>query len=153
MEVYLIQHGEAKSEEEDPKRPLTDKGREEVSSMARHAAIIGVKVFQIFHSGKLRAEQTAKILAKHLSPTGGIRPAEGLSPMDDPLIAKNLVEEAKEPLMVVGHLPHLSRLTSLLIVGDPEREAVKFRMGGIICLTKTERNWVLSWILTPELVR
>jgi phosphohistidine phosphatase SixA len=30
MRIYLVQHGEAKSEEEDPRRTLTDKGIGEV---------------------------------------------------------------------------------------------------------------------------
>ena len=34
MRVYLIQHGESKSEEEDPQRRLTDKGIGEVQKIA-----------------------------------------------------------------------------------------------------------------------
>lgn len=153
MEVYLVQHGEAKPEAEDPQRSLTDKGRRDVSSMARHAAAIGMKASQIFHSGKLRAKQTAEIFAQRLSETPEAKETEGLSPLDDPQIARDLIEEAKEPLMIVGHLPHLSRLASSLIIGDPEREAIKFKMGGIVCLAKTERNWVANWILAPELIK
>ncbi|MBI3989381.1 MAG: hypothetical protein HY347_07165 [candidate division NC10 bacterium] len=51
--------------------------------------------------------------------------------------AKAVLEAAQEPLMLVGHLPHLSRLTSALLVGDPEREVIRFRMGAIVCLSKT----------------
>jgi phosphohistidine phosphatase SixA len=36
MEVYSVQHGESKSEMEDPERPLTDKGKETVESIARY---------------------------------------------------------------------------------------------------------------------
>ena len=34
MRVYLVQHGESKSEEEDPQRRLTDKGIGEVQNVA-----------------------------------------------------------------------------------------------------------------------
>ena len=34
MRVYLVQHGQAKSEEEDPQRGLTDKGIGEVEKVA-----------------------------------------------------------------------------------------------------------------------
>ncbi len=34
MELFLVQHGEAKSETEDPERPLTDRGAETVVRMA-----------------------------------------------------------------------------------------------------------------------
>jgi phosphohistidine phosphatase len=153
VEIYLVQHGKAKSKEEDPERPLTEEGRGEVASVARHAANMGVKVSKILHSGKLRAKQTAEILAEHLSPEGGVAAGEGLSATDDPERARNMAGAAEQPLMMVGHLPHLSRLTSSLVVGNPENEVVKFRKGGIVCLTKTEGNWTLSWFLTPEITK
>ncbi len=151
MQVYLVQHGEAKPETEDPARPLTDRGRAEVERVARWAAALKVQVAEIRHSGKLRARQTAEILAEHLRPARGIREVEGLAPMDDPEKAKAEVEAAHEPLMLVGHLPHLSRLTSVFLVGTSEREILRFRMGAIVCLTKGERGWLLQWVLTPEL--
>lgn len=153
MKVYLIQHGEAKPESEDPDRSLTDRGREEVWLIARHAADIGVNVSKIFHSGRLRAKQTAEILAEQLFPTGGVEETGGLSPADQLDSAKSLIEQAKEPVMVVGHLPHLSRLLSLLVTGKPEMELVRFRMGGIVSLVKSDGRWSIAWILTPDMLR
>ena len=66
MNIYLVRHGEAVSEKLDPKRPLTSSGREEVQRIGRLAAAKNVKVSAIFHSGILRAKQTAEILAEHL---------------------------------------------------------------------------------------
>jgi phosphohistidine phosphatase len=54
--------------------------------------------------------------------------------------------------VLVGHLPHLSRLASLLLVDDPGREIVAFRMGGIVCCGHGEGRWRLKWMLTPELI-
>jgi len=55
--------------------------------------------------------------------------------------------------MLVGHLPHLSRLASRLICGDEERKVVSFQMGGVVCLERdAEGNWSVRWALTPELV-
>jgi phosphohistidine phosphatase SixA len=51
MDLFLVQHGEAKSEAEDPERSLTDRGAEAVRRMAAWAAQVGVKVDQIRHSG------------------------------------------------------------------------------------------------------
>ena len=34
MKLYLVQHGEAKSKAEDPQRPLTERGREDVARVA-----------------------------------------------------------------------------------------------------------------------
>jgi phosphohistidine phosphatase len=75
---------------------------------------------------------------------------DGLAPADDPGRAKSEVEAAREPLMLVGHLPHLSRLASLLLVGDPGREIIRFRNGAIVCLVQGEGRWLLQWVLTPE---
>lgn len=109
MEVYLVQHGESKSDAEDPTRPLTDRGREEVNAVARYVATLGIEVAQVFHSGKLRAKQTAELFAQHVVVPKGITEWEGLGPLDDPVKAEHLVAQAEGPLMIVGHLPHLSR--------------------------------------------
>lgn len=148
MEVYLIQHGEAKSEAEDPLRALTDKGKEEVLSSAGQFKAMGLKVSKVFHSGKLRAKQTATLFAKELG-IKEVKEIKGLAPLDDPNEAKRLIEESKEPLMIVGHLPHLSRLVSSLVIGEPEREVIKFRMAGVVGLSKVEDRWLISCFLPP----
>lgn len=153
MRCYLVRHGEAKAETEDPARPLSDRGREEVTRVARHAAILGLELAEIFHSDKLRARQTAEILAEHLSPARGIREMQGLAPMDDPDTARVEIEAAREPLMLVGHLPHLSRLASALLLGDPDREIFSFQTGGIACLATTTGAFRLQWVLTPALAQ
>jgi phosphohistidine phosphatase len=152
MDCYLVQHGEATPEREDPARPLTLRGRREVERVAQAAKRSGVEIAEIVHSGKLRAQQTAELLAAALSPVEGLRAVAGLAPMDDPAAARELLDQAAAPRMLVGHLPHLSRLTSLLLVGDPAREVVSFRMGAIVSLSREEAGWRLKWILTPELV-
>lgn len=77
MRFYLVQHAEAKREEEDPSRPLTDRGRKESIKVASYAARIGVRIEKIIHSGKLRALQTAEIMTEHLNPPGGDREGRG----------------------------------------------------------------------------
>jgi len=151
MEIYLVQHGEAKSETEDPERPLTNRGKKEVESSARHATALGIEVAQILHSGKLRATQTAEILAHFLSPPQGIKEEKELAPLDDPHPAKQLVQQSKKPLMIIGHLPHLSRLTSLLVLDTPEKEVIRFTMGGMICLGSSNDDWLIKWALVPEI--
>ena len=62
MELYLMQHGEARAKEEDPDRPLTDAGQATVERVAQRAAGLGLRVDAIYHSGILRARQTAEIV-------------------------------------------------------------------------------------------
>jgi hypothetical protein len=47
-------------------------------------------------------------------------------------------------------MPHLNRLVSILVVGDPDREIVAFRQGGLVKLVRDE-GWRVAWILVPEL--
>ncbi len=151
MECYLVRHGEAKPDTQDPIRPLSERGREEVRLVALHAAAAGVQVAQILHSGKPRALQTAEILADYLRPPCGISEMDGLAPNDDPEKARAKLEAASEPLMIVGHLPHLSLLASALLVGDVRREILSLQSGAMACLARTEKAFRLEWLLTPEL--
>jgi len=151
MEIFLVRHGEAESELVEPTQPLRERGRADVTRIARHTARIKVAVTEIRHSTKLRAKQTAEIFAAHLEPVHGLRETDDLEPTYDPGKAQDAVESAAEPLMLVGHLPHLARLASLLLVGDPNRDIVRFRPGAVVRLERAERGWVLSWILTPEI--
>lgn len=150
---YLVRHGDAKSELEDPAKPLTDQGREEVRRVARYVACIGVEVAEIRHSDRLRARQTAEILAEHLMPRLGIRETDGLAPGAEPNRIRAELENADESLMLVGHLPHLSRLISTLVLGNSEMEIIRPGTGTMICLVKIERAFRLQWILTPDLAQ
>jgi len=150
MDFYLVRHGEAKPEHEDPRRPLSAQGRKEVEKVARAVAAKEIKVAAILHSDKLRARETAEILARFLSPRDGLREIQGLSPQDDPLVAKAELEAAEAPLMLVGHLPHLSRLAALLVNGDLENQVVDFSPAAVVCLSHSKGTWDIKWTLTPD---
>jgi phosphohistidine phosphatase len=152
MKAFLVRHGEAKAEAENPQRPLSDRGREEVERVARAVAKKGLGVDQILHSDKVRARETAEILAHHLSPNGGMCEIKGLAPQDDPMLAKAELETAQSSLMLVGHLPHLGRLASLLVTGKPDLKTVDFAAASILCLSKQNGGWKISWILDPASV-
>ena len=147
MDFYLVRHGEAKSEAEDPRRPLSDQGRKEVERVASTAGKRSLGVSQILHSDKLRARETAEILARYLSPPGGVHEIKGLGPQDDPLVAKAELEAAQSSLMLVGHLPHLGRLVSMLVIEDPDKEVVDFPAAAIVCLSHGEDVWKVCWTL------
>ena len=69
--LYLVQHGAAKAEAEDPKRGLTAEGRHDVERMAEFLFTLHLPLDRIEHSGKRRAKETAEILAERLRPTEG----------------------------------------------------------------------------------
>ena len=149
MHFYLVRHGEATSENENPRRPLTDRGRRGVERMIRSAKQKGVTVCRILHSDKDRARETAEIVARQLSPPAGMAELNGLGPGDDPFLAKAELEVAENPIMLVGHLPHLGRLTSLLTQGDPDLETVDFPAAGMVCLSRQVTGWKINWTLDP----
>ena len=153
MTLYLMQHGEAVSKEVDPERPLTELGIAEVTRVARAAQTAGVSVTSIHHSGKLRAQQTAELVAKELHLAAPPATLEGLAPNDDPNVVVGALASLESPAMLVGHLPHMSRLCSLLLTGDAELQPVKFRMGGIVHLSKDDVGiWRVAWMLTPDVI-
>ena len=152
MRLYLVQHGEAKKVEEDPLRPLSEKGREDIQRVAKYAEKLEIKANKIFHSGKLRAKQTAEILAEKLNIKQVIE-AEDLAPNADPEVWEDHLSETDEDIIVVGHLPHLSKLSGGLLCGDEKKEPVAFRMGGIICLERNlDGRWSVQWMIIPEIV-
>lgn len=152
MNIYLVQHAQAKSKAEDPQRSLTAKGLEDISRMATFAAQnCGIAGTAVYHSGKLRARQTADILAEHLHlPVP--EQADGLEPLADPLIWAARLAEEKADLMLVGHLPHLGGLAAALLCNEPEKNAVHFQMGGIVALKGEGGLWSVNWMLIPDIL-
>ena len=154
MKLYLVQHAAAKRKDEDPARPLSEKGWEDIRNVAAYAEkCLRIQVKQIFHSDKLRAKQTAQALADRLHPKKGVQFAEGLDPLADPKVWKTLLAETTDDTLIVGHLPHLGKLAGQLLTGDDDGEVLAFRNGGIVCLEKNERGqWTVQWMITPEML-
>jgi len=151
MKLYLIQHGEAKSETEDPERSLTPKGEEEVRRVAGVAKKMDIRSLKVYHSGKRRAQQTADIIASAL--TLPVESAQGLNPLDDVRPWAERISKGAKDLMIVGHLPFLEKLASLLVCGEESARVVLFRYGAVVRLDqKEDRSWAVRWILTPEMV-
>jgi len=149
VQLYLVQHGQAKTEAEDPDRPLTDQGVNDVSQVARHAVDrLGVRAARVVHSGKTRARQTAEIWGGLL--LADVEQAGELAPNDDPTSWVERLDAEAEDLMLIGHLPHLGRLAALLLTGDADRSVVRFRQGGLVGVERTDTGWVVSVLLPPE---
>jgi phosphohistidine phosphatase len=80
MRVYLVQHGESKSEEEDAQRRLTDKGIGEVQNIADFLRPLKLAVDAIWHSDKARAQQTGELLSGAVWARDRLVKREGLGP-------------------------------------------------------------------------
>jgi len=153
MKLYLMQHGKPVPKEEDPERPLSSKGIDEINKMAEFLKKRGIRVDKIFHSGKTRAMQTAEIMISMLSPDKKPMERKGLSPMDDVKYFVEQIREVEEDIMIVGHLPHLAKLTSFLVAGSESVSIVAFQQGGLVCLSRdNDLHWHISWMLVPEII-
>ncbi len=146
MKVYLVQHGKAADEKQDPNRPLTKEGVDETKSVAQIALMGMIRPAMIFHSGKIRAMQTAEIFDDALKPSRGVHELDSMAPNDDVLRALEVINSESIDIMLVGHLPHLSKLVSKLVTGDEKKKIVSFKNSGIICLEKQEDS---SWAIVP----
>ena len=146
MAVYLVHHGAAVAPHIDLQRPLSDDGRTRVAHLAKLAASRGVKPAVIWHSGKLRARQTADTYWRACSPLAPVSAARGLQPADLPeRMADTLAGETRE-LMLVGHMPHIEGLLRLLVEGHSEGSIV-FPLNGLVALEPSGDRWSESWRL------
>ena len=153
MQLYLVQHGVAKSEAEDPQRRLTVEGKETVNCMADYLAALKLRIDRIEHSDKERARQTAEIMVARLHPAEGTRQVAGMAPSDNIEPGRQRLQNEPCNLMIVGHLPYLSRLLSALLGVQQDRTLVNFQMGGVVHVDRDGNgDWRLGWILVPELL-
>ncbi len=153
MLIYLVQHADAKKEEEDPARGLSEKGLQDIIKVSSYMSQLNLRIEAIFHSTKFRAKQTAEVLSENLKPVKGISEVDGLAPLDNPDIWAERLKDTQTDIVLVGHLPHLAKLASLLLCSDAEKNVVSFRMAGIVCLRRDEAGaWSLQWMMNPDIV-
>lgn len=152
MKVYLIRHGEAVSSESDPERPLSKKGCADIKKVASFIKPQKITVDHIWHSGKLRASQTAEILADVVT-VKDCSAHKGLKPNDNVTAIANELEAYDTNLMLVGHLPFMANLASLLVSGKEFTSVVSFDAGSIACLKRSDPGqWHIEWMLTPKIL-
>ena len=153
MKLYLVQHAKAASKDIDPTRSLTEEGLRDIQKVAAFIKPLNLSVDYLWHSGKKRAQQTAAFLAEVITINKEHTACDGLAPNDDVEAIENQIMSAKQDIMIVGHLPFLSKLVSLLLTGHESSDTVAFRNAGIVCLNYTDDNqWQLDWMITPEIL-
>src|ERR1700687_5787022 len=104
MKLYLVRHGEAVSTDLNPLRPLSLVGKNQAHTLGVYLTEKHVKVNHIYHSGILRANQTADVLAEHLG-TCAVEQKTGLMPEDSVSSMLYEMEGWSEDTLLVGHLP------------------------------------------------
>ena len=148
--IYLVHHAEAVPPEIDARRPLSDRGRAQAQLLAFDAARLGVKPECIWHSGKVRARQTAEIFWRECHPFAHLSAERGLLPADPPIWMRDRLCGETRQLMAVGHMPHIARLLRVLLGGDADSSAVTFPVNGMVALDATGDGWTEAWRLDPS---
>ena len=141
--IYFAQHGLAVRKEEDSSRPLSATGIKQTTDIAEQLRISKIQISDVYHSGKLRAQQTAEIFASSLK-VPSILTSDYLSPNDDvEMLAENLnINNA----LYVGHLPHLEKLICYLVTKHKIPEVLNFRNSAVVCLEKNDNAYTIDGI-------
>jgi phosphohistidine phosphatase len=142
--IYLVHHADAVGPEVEPQRPLSATGRHHAERLATEAAARGVKPVAIWHSGKLRARQTAEPFLRLCNPLAEFSAIKGLQPGDSPGLIKDLLTGEKREVMLVGHMPSLPRLLTFLLTGD-DSSFLSFPLHGAIALDPAGDRWIERW--------
>jgi phosphohistidine phosphatase len=146
--LYFVQHGLAASKTDNPERPLSEDGIKQTQNIAKQLLTSNMSISSIFHSGKLRAQQTADIIASILN-IKTVTATDYLSPNDDITLIKQHLNA--DNALYVGHLPHLEKLISCLVTGKESPVVIKLQNSAIVCLEKNNSLYHILWYLTPQL--
>jgi phosphohistidine phosphatase len=143
--IVLVHHADAVGADIDPQRPLSAGGRGDADRLAADVATRGAKPDVIWHSGKLRARQTAEAFLHACNPLAEFSAIRGLQPTDPPdWIRHRLVGDTRQ-IMLVGHMPSLPRILHTLIHGSTEGSD-EFPLHGAVALETYDERWRVVWI-------
>jgi len=108
----------------------------------------------VIHSGKLRAIQTAELLANAIAPGVELDTSGIINPNDNPKEFDRQNESRDRDTLVVGHLPFMAKLVSHLIIEDENRLITAYQPGSVVCLElNSNADWRMNWMIRPELLR
>ena len=145
--VILVHHGAAVGPGVDPMRPLSSVGRATTERLAAAAAQRGVKPDAIWHSGKLRARQTAELFWMACNPLASFTAEHGLQPDDPPRWMRDQLAGETRAILIAGHMPHLPRLLASLLGARDDSMATAFPLHGCVALEADGDTWKEIWRL------
>ena len=153
INIYFVQHAKALTKDLDEKRPLSDLGITETKRIAQTLKSHAIIIDKIFHSGKLRAAQTAQLFSKTFDVTT-VSALNGMNPNDN--VSDFLGQITENSVMYIGHLPHIQKVVSALLTGDENCNVVQFQNSSVACLEidKTLSSLKcssLKWFISPNL--
>jgi phosphohistidine phosphatase len=157
--LHLLRHAHAgdpaRWEGDDAARPLSEKGRRQARDLGGLLAVIDEPPDLFITSPKLRAAQTAEVVAKALRNRASVITDERLGGALDPALVTAILVDAGPALRpcLVGHDPDFSELLGELIGTGPipMRKAALARIDFAGPEVAAGRG-MLRYLLPPELV-
>jgi len=162
MKVFLVRHSHALADSDDPRRLLSVQGREVTREVATFFRLSGAlnTVHAVWHSPLARARETAELLITGLGLDVLLIEAPGLLPEDDPAAVADRLDNAGDPVMIVGHEPQLGLLATTLVRGKTKPVGFDFKKTTVLALERTGGRhkksgrscWRVRWQFSPELL-
>jgi len=149
MTIYLIRHAEAVPAAVDPERPLSSAGRAQAQSTAAQLKKGRASTARFIHSGKTRAQETARIVQQMTNEQGELVQMNQLNPDDSTDAMFTYLNDCIEDVMIFSHLPFLPKLTSRLVTGDEDRSHIAFVPAAAVILQKEEDGWRIVEQIKP----
>lgn len=148
--ILLMRHAQALNTEQNPDRPLSSIGEQEVKKMAAWMHAMQIPVKSILHSSVLRSQQTAQAVGEKL----GIQPTlmSALNPDESVVTLAGIIGNLESHTLLVGHLPNLALLSNLLLTYDEQCNTLEFVPCAIAAFTLTENSCTVDWALNPSLI-
>jgi phosphohistidine phosphatase len=152
MKLYCMRHGEAQSIGQQTEQCLTPKGQADIQKMVDYFLSQHLEIAHIFHSPRLRAQQTAQYFAKTLSVFDVVE--------TDLLVSESLeldsliemIQGWEQDTLLVSHLPLVHQLVNTLVLGeDAYHPIINYPPGTVICLECYGRDhFVIDFVLSPD---
>ncbi len=155
IELYLLRHAHAGNPADwtadDALRPLSQKGRRQAERLGQFLADRAFAPDAIVSSPRLRARQTAELVADALGM--GVSIDERLAgPLDLDVLAALLDSSGGDSAVLVGHDPDFSEVIAALCGASylPLRKGAMARID--VSLPIQHGTGILRWLLPPDLL-
>ncbi len=155
--LYIARHAHALDDAaSDAERALSPKGYKQMARLAK--GLDAKELFHpetVWHSGLLRARQTAETLLEGLQIHIPLAQKDGLAPYDEPADIADELNALDKDCLVVGHQPNLSLLASLLLLGGGAFQGIVFAKASVLCLSRIKVGaqatpWQIEWHLSHK---
>jgi len=154
MKLYLMRHGEAQTQGLDKQQldTLSEHGHSAILRMADFCKSKKIQVARIFHSQKIRAKQTAELIATGIHSINPMQERAGLNPSDDVVKLAEEINSWDEDVLLIGHLPFMPRLVGYLLLRNENQDLILFDPGTLVCLENIKhQGWLIHWVINPDI--